>query len=104
MVRTMFGLKITGNVANKSFSVSYIDKTKPTVTFTTNGSSIYAKSRSTKVTISDSQSGINTGSLKYLWNTSTSIFSESSFSMAFTNGGTISTPSGVSGSYYLCGF
>src|SRR5690606_23242431 len=45
--------------------------------------------------------GVNTSSLKYLWNTSTSTPSEASITTSFTNGGTINTPAGVTGDYYL---
>jgi hypothetical protein len=76
-----------------------IDKVSPSVTFGTNGNTTWAKSRSTTVTISDTCSGTST--LKYLWNTSTTAPSEASFSTAFTSGGAITSPSGVSGGYYL---
>ncbi len=90
----------SGNKTTKTRTVNVVDNVKPLVTFGTNGSSAYAKSRSTKVTISD-DTGVNTSSLKYLWNTSTSIPSEGSFTNTFTNGGTITSPSGVTGGYYL---
>ncbi|HHX16891.1 MAG TPA: leucine-rich repeat protein, partial [Mollicutes bacterium] len=90
-----------GNAAvAKTRTVKVVDTTKPTVTFGTNGNSTYAKSRSTTVTVSDNV-GVNTSSLKYLWNTSTSTPSESSITTSFTNGGTINTPSNVTGDYYL---
>ena len=53
------------------------------------------------MTVTDAHSGVNTGSLKYIWNTSTTPPSEVSFTNTFTNGGTISSPSGASGGYYL---
>jgi prepilin-type N-terminal cleavage/methylation domain-containing protein len=82
-------------------TVNVVDATNPTVSFGTNGNTTYAKSRSTTVTVSDGGSGINTSSLKYLWNTSTTAPAEASFSTIFTNGGTISSPTSVTGSYYL---
>ena len=91
----------SGNAATPVVrTVNVTDTTAPNVTFGTNGNSTYAKSRSTTVTVSDSY-GVNTSSLKYLWNTSTTTPSEASFSTTFTNGQTISTPAGATGIYYL---
>jgi hypothetical protein len=78
-----------------------VDKTNPAVTFGTNGNSTYAKSRSTTVSVSDALSGLLSGSLKYLWNTSTTTPSEASFTTTFNSGNTISSPAGVTGGYYL---
>src|SRR5690606_4890764 len=61
----------------------------------------YAKNRSVEVNVRDPNSGIKSGSLKYLWDTSTSAPSEESITTSFTNGGSINSPSGVTGSYYL---
>jgi hypothetical protein len=44
---------------------------------------------------------VNTSSLKYLWNTSTTAPTEASFTSTFTNGGTLTSPAGVTGGYYL---
>lgn len=90
-----------GNIATATRTVHVVDNEAPTVTFETNGNSTYAKSYSTKVTVTDVHSGVETSSLKYLWNTSTSTPSEATFTSTFTNGGTISSPSGVTGTYYL---
>jgi prepilin-type N-terminal cleavage/methylation domain-containing protein len=90
-----------GNQAVATRTVNVIDNIVPTVVFGTNGNSAYAKSYNTSVTVSDAHSGINTSSLKYQWTTSTTTPTEASFSTALTNGSTISTPAGVSGSYYL---
>ena len=68
-----------------SLSVTNIDKTQPTVTFGTNGSTSYKKSQSTTVTVNDA-SGINT--LKYQWLQSATAPAESSFTATFTSGGT----------------
>jgi prepilin-type N-terminal cleavage/methylation domain-containing protein len=89
-----------GNIATATRTVNVIDNVAPTVVFGTNGNSIYAKTRSTTVTVSDNVA-LNVASLKYLWNTSTTTPTEASFTTSFTNGSTISTPAGVSGSYYL---
>ena len=89
-----------GNKAVKQVVINDIDASSPTVTFAPNGNSTYAKSRSTTVTVSDNV-GLNTNNLKYMWNTSTFAPSPSAFTTTFTNGGTISSPSGVTGDYYL---
>jgi uncharacterized protein (TIGR02145 family) len=80
--------------------VNVIDNVPPTITFGTNGNSTYAKSRSTTVTVNDNVA-INPNSLKYQWTTSTTTPNETTFTTPFTNGVTINTPSGVTGSYYL---
>ncbi len=90
-----------GYITNKAVSVSYIDRTNPTLAFSMNGNATYAKSRSTTVTVSDAHSGVNASSLRYQWTTSTTAPSEASFTTTFTNGGSISTPAGVTGGYYL---
>ena len=90
-----------GNVSGSLTKTIKIDKTLPAVVFGTNGNATYAKSRSTTVTISDSGSGLLSGSLKYLWNTSTATPAEVSFTTTFTSGATLTTPTGVTGSYYL---
>lgn len=91
-----------GNSAKTvSRTIYVIDNIPPVVVFGTNGNSTYAKTRSTTVTASDPHSGVNTSSLKYLWNTSTSAPSEASINTSFTNGETISSPAGVTGSHYL---
>jgi hypothetical protein len=91
---------MAGNKGTAVRTVTVIDTVSPVISFETNGNATYAKSRSTVVNVTDS-STIST--LKYLWNTSTTALTESSFtsSPTFTNGGTISTPVGVTGSYYL---
>jgi len=86
-----------GNTTTKTFTVSNIDKTNPTVTFGTNGNSTYEKSHSTTVSVSDSQSGV--ASRKYAWSTSSS--TPPTNWTDFSNGATITTPGGVTGTYYL---
>ena len=95
--------EVSDNVGNQAVStrtVNVIDNVLPTVAFAPNGNSTSAKTRNTAVTVSDNVS-VNTSSLKYQWTTSTSAPLEATFSTTFTNGGTISTPAGVTGSYYL---
>jgi len=91
----------TNEVSGMSYSVTTIDDINPTVTFSMDGNSTYAKIRATLVTVSDLESGVNPSSLKYLWTTSTTTPSEASFTSTFTNGNAIITPEGVTGEYYL---
>jgi hypothetical protein len=91
---------MAGNKGIATRTVTVIDTVAPAIAFGTNGNATYAKSRSTTVTVTD-VGGIDV--LKYLWNTSTTTLTESSFTAAtaFTNGGTITTPAGLNGTYYL---
>ena len=95
---TVYAEDTVGNKKVATINVDKIDKTKPTVTFGTNGNSTYAKSQSTKVTVTDNLSGTNT--LKYQWTTSTTAPAASTFATSFTNGSTITKSAGT-GSYYL---
>ena len=90
-----------GNTVITKSNVFYLDNTLPTVAFAPNGNTTYAKSQSTKVTVSDSNSGVNTGSLKYQWTQSSSAPSTSSFSSTFTNGGTIKKSDGTGDNWFL---
>jgi prepilin-type N-terminal cleavage/methylation domain-containing protein len=83
-------------------TVNVIDNVGPKITFEPNGNDVYAKSRSTTINVLD-VSGIDSSSLKYLWNTSSAMLTSSSFdtATAFTNGQIINTLSGVTGTYYL---
>lgn len=100
---------ITYNISDKAGNaavqvtrtVNVIDNVAPTIVFGTNGNSTYAKNRSTTVTVSDAHSTVNTSSLKYLWNTSTTAPSEGSFGTSFTNDGTVNSPAATTGIYYL---
>jgi prepilin-type N-terminal cleavage/methylation domain-containing protein len=89
------------NLATATRIVNVIDNIAPTVLFGTNGNSIWAKAYSTTVTVSDAHSGVNVNTLKYQWSISTTTPAEASYSSTFTNGGTINTPAGVTGNYYL---
>ena len=89
------------NKATATRAINVIDNVKPLVSFGTNGNATYAKGRSTTVTVSDAHSGLNVSSLKYQWTTSTTTPTEASFTTSFTNGSALSTPVGVTGSYYL---
>ena len=89
-----------GNIATATRTINVVDTVAPTIAFGTNGNSTYAKSRSTTVTVSDNVI-VNTSSLKYLWSTSSTGVTAGQITNSFTNGGTINTPAGVTGDYYL---
>ena len=85
-----------------SLTVTNIDKTQPTVTFGTNGSTSYKKSQSTTVTVTNAgTSTVNASSLKYQWTQSTTAPAESSFTATFTSGGTITKSDGTGNNWYL---
>lgn len=90
-----------------NFQEIYIDNTAPEVSFGTNGSTTYAKSVSTTVTVTDKPdvtgSGLIANNLKYVWtNSATAPADEASFTGTFTNGGTINSPANVTGNnWYL---
>ena len=93
---------LTDEALNKNGKTTFdsskivIDNDAPSVNFGTNGSTTYAKSHSTTVTVTDnkaSDSGLVANSLKYVWTQSTTApANESSFTGTFTNGGTVSSP------------
>lgn len=89
-----------GVTYSETRTVNILDIVPPTVVFSINGSSTYAKSRSTTVTVND-ESGIDESSLKYQWTTSSVAPTEGSFTSTFINGGTIQSPTNVTGGYYL---
>lgn len=93
-----------GNTTVKCSNVYKFDNTAPDVTFVTNGNNTPSKVQSTVVNISDDgYSSIDTSSLKYIWSTSNTGITESSFAGVddtFTNGGSISN-STLNGNYYL---
>ena len=86
-----------------------LDNTVPSaVAFATNGSTAYAKSRSTVVTITDGHSGVSGVTQYYLWSTSSSGVTtenitgetDATVSGTFNSGGTVSL-SGKNGDWYL---
>lgn len=87
---------------SKAFSIGTpsnpsTDHTGPTISFGTNGIN-YAKSGSTVVSVNDA-SGVKVA--KYQWTTSQTTPAATAFTTTFPSGNTISTPSGVTGTYYL---
>lgn len=89
-----------GNTSTATRTFNVVDTVSPSISFGTNGNTTYATSHSTTVSVSD-LGGVNSSSLKYLWSTLPITPSETDFSATFTSGGTISTPSNVTGGYYL---
>lgn len=85
-----------GNKTEKTFNVTNIDNTPPSVTFNPNGGSTYKQSHSTTVTVNDSGSGVK--SRQYAWSTSSS--QQPTNWTNFSNGATFSTPTST-GNHYL---
>ena len=94
------GIDAAENESGQStLTVSNIDKVVPTVTYGTNGATSITTA-STTVTVSDiGESGINTSTLQYIWDTQ-NVSAPASGWVAFTNEATL-TKSTPSGTYYL---
>lgn len=71
----------------------------PTISFSSTSGSTYLSSYSVTVSADSRKAGL--ASLKYLWTTSSTQPSESAIVNDFTSGQTLTTPSGVMGTYYL---
>jgi trimeric autotransporter adhesin len=92
---------LSGNAATQvTRTVNVTDPNPPVITFGTNGNATYAKTRSSTINVTD-DTAVDNASLKYQWTTSTTAPSEVSFSLTFTNNNSVSSPAGVSGTYYL---
>jgi prepilin-type N-terminal cleavage/methylation domain-containing protein len=92
-------IDMAGNSITAERGVNVVDTNMPTVAFSQNGNSTYAKTYSTTVTVTDNGT-LNTTTLKYQWTTSATAPSEASFTTAFTNGSSL-TKNTVTGGYYL---
>jgi large repetitive protein len=90
----------SGNIATATRTINVIESDPPVIIFGTNGNATYAQSRSSTITATDG-SGIDNASLEYQWTTSTTAPSEVSFVTPYTNGQSVSSPAGVTGTYYL---
>lgn len=88
-----------GNTSSVSRTVIVEDSTASVVTFSPNSSNDFGTSSPITVTVTDTESGVNASTLRYLWTTSTATPAEGSFVSSFTNGGTITR--GTTGTYYL---
>ena len=94
-----------GNSTTECSEVYKFDNTAPDVTFGTQGNDTPSKNQSTIVNIAnDGYSNIDSNSLKYIWSTSESEITESSFDGVedtFTNGESITNKTPLDGNYYL---
>ena len=78
----------------------YLDNELPTISFEEEGDSTASTTKSVVVTVTDSYSGVNDSSLKYLWSPNDTQPQESEFTNDFTNGQSIEG-TGLNGTYYL---
>ena len=95
---------VTDSVGNQATQVvrtiNVLSVLPPEVAYNPNGNTTYQKLQSSEVAVTDN-SAVNSSSLKYLWNTSTSTPTVGDFSLNFNNYATITSPTGLTGSYYL---
>ncbi|HHX16549.1 MAG TPA: DUF5011 domain-containing protein, partial [Mollicutes bacterium] len=91
---------IAMNETTETRTINVIDTESPMISFNPNGNTAYSKERTLTLTVTD-VGGLNNDTLKYVWTTSTTEPTEEDFTNSFISGNTITTPSGVSGSYYL---
>jgi len=90
-----------GNKADELIrTVVVYETTPPTVTFNPNSNSTYTAKTNVSVSVTDNMD-LDAASLKYQWTTSLATPTAASFTTSFSNYATISTPNGVSGTYYL---
>ncbi len=82
-------------------TVKVVPLSGPIITFSKNGDGTYKQNNETTVTVIESEYAVVPSSVKYVWSTSQADPSEASFSTALTSGDTITTPSSVTGKYYL---
>lgn len=94
----------TDSVGNKAETVvrtvNVIDIEGPIISCNPSGDTSYAKTRSTVCTVAD-DGGVDTTSVKSLWNNTSASPIESTFTTSYTSGTAISSPSSVTGGYYL---
>ncbi|HHT38463.1 MAG TPA: DUF5011 domain-containing protein, partial [Mollicutes bacterium] len=81
-------------------TINVIDNAFPIIDFNPNGNETYTKTMTTVIRVRD-LGVIADETLKYVWTTSPTEPSPDLFTSSFTNEGTIYSPVGVSGSYYL---
>jgi len=85
-----------GNCTTIPSGIFKLDNIGPTITFGTNGNSTWSKTASSTISATDNNSGVDTNTLKYVFSTNSS----ATPSTSFTNGGTVTKPSGT-GNFYL---
>jgi prepilin-type N-terminal cleavage/methylation domain-containing protein len=91
----------SNNKMSSTRTVNVIDNEKPTIVFGTNGNSTYLKTASSTITATDQYGTIDSNSLKFLWNTSTTVPKETDFFNVYTNNTAVNLDALVNGSYYL---
>ncbi|MDD3048974.1 MAG: hypothetical protein PHQ89_03245 [Bacilli bacterium] len=77
------------------------DVTPPVIVFSVDGSESSVESITTTVTVTDTGSGVNKDTLKYVWTTTPEQPPITSFTTTFTSNSKISSPVGANGAYYL---
>ncbi len=82
-------------------TVKVVPLAGPVITFSKNGDGTYKQNNETTVTVTKSEYDVVASSIKYVWSTSQTDPSEASFTTSLASGDTISTPSVVTGKYYL---
>ncbi|HHT37918.1 MAG TPA: DUF5011 domain-containing protein, partial [Mollicutes bacterium] len=88
------------NVTTVTRTINVLDIEAPMITFNPNGNPTYAKERTTAITVTD-LGVIDNNSLRYIWTISPTEPSPDLFTSSFINEGTIYSPVGITGSYYL---
>jgi len=86
----------SGNCTIKTSNVFKLDNTAPTITFGKDGNNSWSKTASSTISVSDSNSGGDNTTYKYIYSTNTT----STPTTLFSNGASYSQNSG-SGDYYL---
>ncbi|GEM_PF-3249929 len=89
-----------GNTKTIASSTFAIDNTPPVISFETDGNEVLSYLASTKVNVSDAESGIDYSALNYVWTQSASPPGDGAAWTAFTNGDTL-TKFGTDGDWYL---
>lgn len=89
-----------GNSATATRKVIVYEIQPPTITFTPNDQATYINYKNIKVDVTDNEA-VDNSSLYYLWTTTATQPSESLIKTAFSNGASISAPTGTTATYYL---
>lgn len=88
------------NATSRTREIRVLDNVDPVITFSMNGNSEYAKTRSTVVSVSD-DGPLKPEGLKYVWSIATEQPDLEAFVNTYNNNQTIETPVDVTGDYYL---
>ena len=89
----------TGSLCIKAFT-TIEDKTGPTITFETNGSTTYKTEQGSKVIVTDS-SGVNESTLRYVWTQSRTQPSITDFETWFENSSVVTKDTETGNNWYL---